>query len=330
MMLKKRWLVVLIAALTLTLAVLLLKTWTPEMVVQGRPLNHWLEAASNHKKENEAARTNAEAVVRGLGTTTIPYLLNLLETPLGWREKYGNQWNDFAMARGWWNHLIGEEHVERASRLRSHAVKGFEILGTNGVSAMPKLRALLRDPRYTAEVAQILGHIQSDEALDLLIPLLKNPNSEIRNSALDGFMGFNNRESFLRVTNEFIRLVDDPDEQVARFAVNVVAATFPADQAIPILTRKFSDPRSTVARGAVGVFFGAGPHAEPAMPAIATMLTHSDERTRQTATNVLFLLNPARAAEFGIVTNGIQRRLYELHQRVRQEFATNDVPYLHQ
>jgi HEAT repeat protein len=330
MMLRKRWLVVLIAALTLTLAVLLVKTWTPEMVVQSQPLSYWLETASNHKKENEAARTNAEAVVRGLGTTTIPYLLNLLETPVGWREKYGNQWNDFAMARGWWNHLIGEEHVERASRLRSHAVKGFEILGTNGVSALPKLRTLIRDTRYTAEVAKVLGHIQSNEAMDLLISLLKNPNSEIRNSALDGFMGFNNRDCFLRVTNEFIRLVDDPDEQIAGFAVNVIAAAVPAHQAIPILTRKFNDPRSMVARGAVGVFFGAGPHAEPAMPAIATMLTHPDEKTRRIATNVLFLINPARAPEFGIITNVIERRFYELHQRVRQEFATNNVPYLHQ
>jgi hypothetical protein len=44
----------------------------------------------------------------------------------------------------------------------------------------------------------------------------------------------------------------------------------------------------------------------------------------------LILINPARAPEFGIVTNGIEKRFYDLHQRVRQEFATNNVPYLHQ
>jgi HEAT repeat protein len=326
----KRWLVLLMALVALALAVLLIKSWKSEVVVQDRPLRYWLEAANNYEKENEAARTNAEAIVRGLGTRTIPYLLDLLETSPGWREKFGNQWNDFAWARGWSDHTFSYRTVERADRLRSDARKGFEILGTNGVSAMPKLRQLMRDKRYTAEVALVLGHIQSDEALDLLIPLLKHTNAVIRNSALDGMMGFNNRESFLRVTNEFVRLVDDPDEQMARFAVNVVAAAVPAHQAIPILTRKFNDPRVTVARGAVGAFFGAGPYAEVAMPAIATMLTNSDEKTRGITTNVLILINPARASEFGIFTNGIEQRFYDLHKRVRQEFATNPVPYLHQ
>jgi hypothetical protein len=324
---RKRWLLLLLAAIVLTLVVLAIQTVKSELVVEGRPLTDWLEVADNYEKENKAARTNAEDIVRSLGTTTIPYLLDLLETPPGWREKYAPKWNEFAKARGWWDRTV---HPKRAWEVRALAVTGFEILGTNGVPAIPTLRELMRDDRYAEDVAQVLGHIQSDEALDILIPLLKHPNSEIRNSAIDGIMGFDKRESFLRVTNEFVRLVDDPDEQIARLAVNVVAAAVPAHQAIPILTRKFNDPRTMVARGAVGAFFGAGPHAEPAMPAIATMLTNSDEKTRGITTNVLFLINPARAPEFGIITNGIEQRFYDLHRLVRQEFATNDVPYLHQ
>jgi hypothetical protein len=63
---------------------------------------------------------------------------------------------------------------------------------------------------------------------------------------------------------------------------------------------------------------------------IATMLTNSDEKTRRIATNVLLTINPYRAPEFGVITNGLEERFYRIHQNIRQQFVTNNVPYLRQ
>jgi hypothetical protein len=323
---RKRWLLLLLAAIVITLVVLVIQAVKSELIVEGRPLSHWLAVASNNEDGNDAARTNAETLIRSLGPAIIPYLLDWLQTPPGWREKYGSRWNQFVIGRGSSKYTVDRYH---AHRIRSQAVIGFQILGTNGVTAIPKLRKLMRDDRYAKDVARVLGRIQSDEALDMLLVLLKHPDSEVRFSALDGLGEFR-RERLLRATNDLVQMLDDSDEGVAAVATHIVSVFVPASQAVPALTRKLSDSRTMVAQSALRGFHAAGPHAEPARSAILTMLTNSDEQTRSIATNVVFLLNPARAPEFGIITNGIPEHAYEWHQRVRQEFATNNVPYLHQ
>jgi HEAT repeat protein len=296
-----------------------------EPIANQRPLSEWLAIAADGSSENKAARTNAEQVIRSFGSTAVPFLLKRLETGSDWRERFGPKWNQFVRKMGYYGAMVD---LYRSDEIRSQAQTGFLILGTNAASAVPRLRKLAHDSRYADDVARALGRIKTEDALDALIPLLSHANPRVRTSAVNGIASFDNRERILRVAPEFVRLTDDPDEDTARAATYYVGNLLPAERAIPVLTKKFKDPRPKVVHFALGSFFGAGPHAEPAMPIIATMLTNSDEETRRIATNVLLTINPYRAPEFGVATNGLEERLYQIHHKIRQEFATNNVPYL--
>lgn len=324
-MFKKRHLGFVAVFLFGMIAVVAIGMRTNEPVVEGRPLSDWLVIASDGTSKNRAARTNAEQVIRALGPTAIPFLLEQFETLPGWREKLAPAWNRFARSQGWWNHLLNRY---RAEEDREHAITGFEILGTNAANAVPRLRELARDTRYAQDVARSLGYIQTEESLDVLILLLKHPDPDVRSHALYSIGNGDDRKHVLRAAPAVVPLINDSNQRTARAAVNLVSAIMPANEGIALLTNKFVDPRLEVARGAVGAFLYWGPWGEPAMPALATMLTNADEKTRSIATNALLTINPYRAPEFGVNTNRIEQRAYQIYHRLRAEFETNYSPYL--
>ena len=299
---------------------------TSELLVEGRSLSEWLAIAADGSSQNKAAQTNAQQVIRNLGSAAVPFLLKQLETPPGWREKFGPVWNRFAMNRGWWNRLVD---VYRANKTREVSLTGFEILGTNAATAVPKLRELARDQRYARDVADSLGYIQTEQSLDLLIELIKSSDPRVRFSSVYSIMHFENRERVARAVDAVIPLTDDADEETARAAIALATALLPANRAIPLLTNKFHDPRPVVTRRAVGEFIFAGPVAEPLMPIIAMMLTNADENTRRIATNALITINPYRAPEFGVITNQLEGHVYKTYHRIREQYATNKSSYLH-
>jgi hypothetical protein len=194
-------------------------------------------------------------------------------------------------------------------------------LDSLGRTPLPHLRELLRDHPRIWIVIGCLQEVQTDEALKALIPLLSHSNPKVRQEALFAVLEFGKRADV--AGEEIARLADDENEDTVRRATIYAADFLPADRAIPLLVQKLKDPRPRIARAALDSFIGRGPAAEPVMPVIAEALTSADEKTRKAATNALETINPYRACEFGIDTNGTSEWVYRAYHDVRQRLATN-------
>ena len=304
--------------------------WVPrELTAQGKPLSHWLQVAYSNSYDGlyasaseVAARTSAENAIKEMGPAAVPVLVRKVSEKEGAWIWFARLWNRNVVqhAPETWRPLL-EMDAFRVQRHRAEGRIGIEILATNAASAVPALRELLRDDARRLVAIRCLGAVRTDDALMAIIPMLRHAKSGVRAEALDAVLGFEERS--VLAAEEIVRLTDDEKEDTALKATRHVGNVLPADRAIPLLLRKFDDPRPVVARAAVRLFTGRGPQAEPAMPAIAAAFKSPDLQTRQFATNALRTINPYRATEFGIDTNGISSSYYQLYDRVRERLATN-------
>jgi HEAT repeat protein len=294
---------------------------------KGRPLSHWLEVAFYNSRDswdrNEvAARTKAEQAIKEMGPAVVPVLVSKMSEKEGARIWFARRWNRDVVRRApeaWRPRL--EMDAFRVRRHRAEGHVGFEILGTNAASAVPALRELLCDDNRRSMAIRSLGAVRTDEALAGLIPMLRHIKPGVRAEALDAVLAFGERA--VLAADEIAGLTDDEKEDTAVKATRHVGNLLPANRAIPLLLGKFNDPRPAVARAAVRSFTGGGPEAEPVMPAIAAAFKSPDLQTRQFATNALKTINPYRATEFGIDTNGMSSSYYQFYHRERERLATN-------
>jgi HEAT repeat protein len=315
----KRW--VKLFALTSLIAFVVIALVQREPSARGHPLSHWLSLATD-PSANKSTATNADAAIKEIGVNAIPTLLDKLTTDDKLRTPIARCWNKALAAifsfRGYEPFGMNEH---RASDHHEQATHGFEIMGSNAANAVPALKILSQDERHAYDAAICLGYIKTDEALQVLIPLLSNTNSAIRQRVISELVAFDDRA--LIAAEKIVQLRDDPEEGVARNAVAFIAYFLPTERAIPLLTEKFHDQRPGVVRGAVGAFFWGGPVAEPVMPAIAQVFQNPDEESRMIATNTLITINPYRAVEFGVNTNGVPEHYFKIYQRALEQDATN-------
>ena len=295
-----------------------------EPATRGKPLSHWLERlqAAKWSGDNEGGERTAEQAIREIGPAAVPVLLSKVRAKEGYRDWIAGRWNRHVLplAPERWRPRL-EMEMFPARRLHAQARDGFRLLGTNAAAAVPDLRELLRDHPRIWIVIGCLQEVQTDEALKALIPLLSHSNPKVRQEALFAVLEFGKRADV--AGEEIARLADDENEDTVRRATIYAGDFLPADRAIPLLVRKLKDPRPRIARAALDSFIGRGPAAEPVMPVIAEALTSADEKTRKAATNALVTINPYRACEFGIDTNGTSEWVYRSYQDVRQRLATN-------
>jgi HEAT repeat protein len=308
-------------ALTGVIAFVVIALAQREPSARGHPLSHWLEIATD-PSANKSAATNADEAIKEIGAKAVPILLDKLKTNDELRMPIARHWNKVveAMVPYRWDEWLRMNEY-RASDYHEQAIHGFEMLGSNAAGAVSVLTILSRDQRHVYDTVVCLGHIKTDETLHVLIPLLSHTNSLVRQRVISELVGFDDRA--LIAGKKITSLCDDPDERVARNAVDFVAYLLPTEQSIPLLTNKFHDRRAVVVRGAVGAFFFGGPLAEPVMPAIAQLFQNTDEKVRMIATNTLITINPYRAVEFGVNTNGVPERYFKIYQRVLEQHATN-------
>jgi HEAT repeat protein len=294
-----------------------------EPSARGRPLSHWLDTLA-HAPDWEA-RDNATAAVEEIGAAAIPTLLRNLRADESFRHEIAPIWNAWVERAPYdWQKTLRMD-CYRASKLQFHAHHGFSVLGTNAAAAVPALRKMLNEENHVHDAIQCLASVQTDAALTALIPMLSHTNPAVRAAAVNAVIDFGERA--VPVAEQIVLLTRDPDEYTAHCATRIVGDLLPATRAIPLLLDRLNDSRPEVVQGALDGFHLRGPLAEPAMPAIARLLTNSEAKTRHRATGVLVYLNPHRVHEFGIQTNGMSENVYLFRERTLRRLATNTSPW---
>jgi hypothetical protein len=112
---------------------------TSEPMYQAHTLSHWLELYSN--PSSDAEEIEARNAVLAIGSNAVPYLLkNLRHDIPDWKKKLtpkpGSAFRTNELLEGF---FFGDYQVA------THALSGFEILGTNANSAVPELTAMLNN-----------------------------------------------------------------------------------------------------------------------------------------------------------------------------------------
>ena len=135
---------------------------------KGRRLSEWLVWKS------QVDFYKAETAVRAIGTNAVPYLLKWINYEIpAWRISLDKKVPAFVNRgpiRGW---IQG-----RASWLAFYAPDGFQFLGTNAVSAIPGLEALMNDstkPQSSERAIRALRYI-GEPAIPVLKAALADTN----------------------------------------------------------------------------------------------------------------------------------------------------------
>ena len=112
-----------------------------EPSIRGRGLMSWIEK-SMIEPAGSPAQLEARQAIRDIGADAIPYLLFCIEGNPTIKDKVA----DYLTSKGHTkaaNWLRGTQHVQRT---QLYALHGFELLGTNAVTALPQLVKLLDQP----------------------------------------------------------------------------------------------------------------------------------------------------------------------------------------
>jgi len=297
-----------------------------EPVHDGRTVSQWLEIAESPLSfvEGRAAAEEAldaanEAIGR-IGSKAVPVLLRKLKSDDRYRRPAANLWNSFAnrvLPSSWYSTLYVK--VESAFDHQQQALHGFRIIGTNADSAVPGLKDFLSEPKLATNASRCLAYIHTSDALNALASGLANPNPNTRFHCLN-FMASYDDEA-LRPFSESIKLLTgDTDESVAGLALALIGGLLTEQDVVRLSLPKLKDSRPNVQRRALhNLFFGP----ETSMQAISECFSSLDLKNRVLATNALLSINPYRAPEFGVFTNGIREDIFEWYDRRALESQRN-------
>lgn len=297
----------LLALIALVLLVILLISFLSprEPVYQGKTASQWLEIRFESSSAKPSDRKNAREAIQQMGSNAVPILLKKLVTGDSDTHPIATFWNHLARSL-----LLPSKlrvNLSNAFWERHEAMDGFAIIGTNGSSAVPRLKGLFLDRRFTDDATRCLMYIRTPGALSALASGLTNADSNIRANAIVGMTWFDDKD--LKPFSAGIKAcVDDSNEDVAYMAIRSLYRILPDSEYVPILLPKLKDHRTQIQRAAIREL-AKGP--ETSMPSIADCFSSPDLTNRIIATNVLLVLNPFRASEFGVVTNHLRRSIFD-------------------
>lgn len=216
---------------------LLLRTKKSEPTFEGRTLSSWLD---HHVASSAAVPPygsegwqHADRALRAIGTNSIPILLQMLEAnnPPSMISKFANR-------RGWARFTI-----EACERRREEAEYAFQLLGTNGASAVP-------------ELVRIYEKASSPSAQMYAAMSLRDIGRPAR-AALPSL----------------IQRFNDADQYVRFYAVSAVERIGGEPSiVIPALTRALKDPFVSTRWNALGGLMQYGSRAESVVPEILKMV----------------------------------------------------------
>lgn len=295
--------------------VLLISFLSPrEPVYQGRTASQWLEIMLDDWSPTATPSDHdAKEAIRQMGSNAVPTLLKKLVTDDNDTHPIATFWNH--LARSLSLPLKLQVKIPNASWERRKAIDGFVIIGTNGSSAVPTLKRLFLDRRFTDHAMMCLEDIRTPEALSALALGLTNADPNIRANAISGMYLFDD-EDLKPFSASIEACVDDPDEDVACAAIMSLHRISPDNEFVPKLLPKLKDHRTQIQRCTI-VELAEGP--ETLMPVIADCFSSPEPIIRTVATNALLYLNPFRASEFGVVTNHLPQSIFNGYLRRRSQ-----------
>ncbi len=201
---------------------------------------------------------------------------------------------------------------DRNNRVRANAIKALWERGIRfGLNTLPEE---LRSPnsRKRASVAYILGEIEEERSLDLLVGLLNDISPTVRNRAVlsIGKIGSS------RVMSHLIDAYSKEDEPSIRDVIVATALNINPDLAIARLTEKFV--REENSRLRANLIKSLGLTSSPkSVPLLSKALKDSDSRVRANAVEAIGQLNDAQLSEL------LFPLLHDSHNRVRSNAATS-------
>lgn len=192
---------------------------------QGVKLSRWLDQFL--LDQNQEARPDAAEAIQRIGTNAIPILLKRI-----------------AYKDSFWRRIVGprfgRRDVPHQAQMRATAVRGFEHLGSNAVSAIPDLVRLLG---AAPECALAMGGI-GPAALPQLSSALTNANPEVRANAIAALRNLGDAASVALLT--VATMAADPDYRVRLSAVLMLGDARPSARNKDALAGCLRDPEAVI------------------------------------------------------------------------------------
>jgi HEAT repeat protein len=181
------------------------------------------------------------------------------------------------------------------SHVRWNAV---EVLGD--IRSIPAFLLLLEDPdpRVRGNVADALGAIDSELAIDGLLKLLEDPDPGVRLKALEALITNSDIDCEIAIDN-LLKLVEDPDPSV-RWNIAEVLGDIGSEPAIDGLLKLLEDSDSDVRGIAAEALCDIG--SEVAIDGLLKLLKHSDSDVRR---NVVVVVENIDRIDRKVVIDGL-------------------------
>jgi hypothetical protein len=201
---------------------------SPEPTFEAKPLTYWLDELDN----SSAPASKAEKAIRTIGTNGIPVLFHLI------RAKDPPPFVA-TMAK-----IVGVE-TPYAESSHGKAMRGFELLGTNGCSAVPGLIEILQSNYGDSSVIATLGSLSfigpaAEPAIPFIVQHIKDPHPLARHNAVQALGEI--RGQFHLTIPALTTALTDPVPSVRWCALFALRAHGPrARSAVPEFLKLWSD-----------------------------------------------------------------------------------------
>lgn len=242
-----------------------------EPTYKGQPLSEWLVVltlqSGGHYLSIPPGMEQPEVAIRQIGAKGIPTLLDMLGA------KTGNKRKVIANLK---SPRIKEEFSDPnadLSDLRSLAVDGFGILGTNAQSAVPQIKKLIYDPETCFDATRALS-VVGPTGLSALTNALADPDDSIRNSVI-WVLGEMRSGDSNAITRLLVKALKDPDAVNRGNAATFLGGRDP-DIAIPALIAMLDENHTNfvTVTGAAKGLSSYGSAAKAAAPILVNIYTN--------------------------------------------------------
>lgn len=291
---KRRLKIVLLLSTVILAAVLALVFWPPEEPsYRGRTLSKWViqygASFSLFPPAPATSRQEATEAIQHIGTNAVSYLLDWIQyvEPSGKNERLIALNNILRKINI--DSVVGDEEQQRAEC----AKLAFVALGPDANAALPKLVALLNDPK-SDQIGDRAAHALAtlgESGLPLLIAALTNQNATVRSRAALKMEHLGTKA--YPAIPALIRTLKDDDRTVAWAASFTLSRLrLEPNIVVPALMDHLQSSKPRYRIDAANSLARFAQDARPAVPALIIALKDPDPKVQEAASNALLRIDP--------------------------------------